>query len=172
MFFAQTAALALGAFFTASCLQNTPTRDDLSQTEVMNIPAGNATGTGFTDTYMVTRTTRACMGSCLAALGPLAIRLCRVDESVMRSVNATQANGAIVFMVENETPSTLRGGIDGDGTFDVGGATTGDYGNVTARVEGTISNRMLVANGRSRTVGSYMNQPVDCIAVYDIATTR
>ena len=162
-------ALTLTSAFAASgCGSGHP---DLTPDAVRSIPAGTGTGSAASGTYTFRRVTTACSGRCSGSVSGFPFSVCDVGDSTDDSATVTQTDGVLVIDI-SDTPSLYRGGIDADGSYDVGAYATEFGGDVeiTARSEGVFEAGGFVGTARSRTRGVVEMQSIDCIGSYDVSS--
>ena len=105
--------------------------DGLSAADVTNVPAGDATGAAATGTYLMSSITTGCSGTCHTIVDGVSVSVCDIGDMVPMAADATQADGVMQFDVTNsDYVSQLKGGIDTDGHFEVGGVRTQQGGTI------------------------------------------
>jgi hypothetical protein len=152
--------------------------DALSPSAVQNVPPGNATGSALSGSWDIRRVTTSCSGVCAATVSGFRVSVCDVGTTDDGSATLTQTDGRLDLDV-SDTPSTYRGGVDADGSFELGGYATQDGGSlvITARVDGTfrqptaLTGATLTATASSRTRGTYSGQTLNCTGAYDVTGT-
>ena len=147
-----------------------PDRDDVS-----DIPAGDATGTTATGEYELQLYTADCLGDCpVIRSGIFSVSLCDVGEVDEQTVDVTQTDGRLVMIGEGLQVERLTGGVDADGTFEVGGWGTQNGGDVEVAIlsTGTLAGARFTGTAESRGHGSIDGQSIDCTAVYEVAGAR
>lgn len=130
--------------------------DDLDPDTVTNLPPGDATGSAATGTYVLDTLTTACGGTCAVEVDGFNYSACDVGTRQTATTEIAQDGGALVFDVEDsDYASHLEGGIDVDGSFDVGGLVTQQGGQITitSRSTGTLIDGAMTATGRLRIDG-------------------
>lgn len=148
--------------------------DDLSRGAVTSIPPGNAVGTSLSGKYRVEIYTRSCSGDCpvFNVLG-FAWSVCRVGQKDTETVTVTQTDGRLQVDGDSSLYVTrMTGGINLDGTYDIGGYGTqaGTAIEITERVWGSISPTGAFAGAaKARGYGSYQGTSVNCFASYDLS---
>lgn len=157
LFAALSAALAVG------CSSPYP---DLTPDAVRNVPAGTGLGTGASGFYGLQRRTLSCTGTCTATVGGVRTSFCEVGALATVTGTVTQTEGLLVFTLA-DLPPELRGGIDADGSYDVGGYGTRAGLDVTMRSEGLYAAARFDGTARRWTHGTVEGQSVDCLASYD-----
>ena len=167
--------LALAAVVLPACGDHDDA-SDLSMDSVTEIPEGDARGTDRSGTYQVDIYTSHCEGSCLAVADWWTASFCDVGDRDLESFDATQRDGALqIDGSDDNYVSRYEGGIDGDGTFEVGGYGTegGGVMKSTARVEGEIADDgHIEAVAEIHVWGSYDGVAVDCYATYEVEGDR
>jgi hypothetical protein len=150
---------------------------ELDPEVVTSIPPGDGSGTGASGRYRLEIQTLSCSGSCPTfSVGIFTIRLCTAGDSDTENVQVVQSDGVLEvkeigssMYVEN-----LRGGINKDGSFDVGGyqVQSGTNVAVTARARGTIAGDTFTAEAKVRGTGDYDGKTIACSAAYSISGQR
>ncbi len=145
----------LGAL-VAGCEAESTQEDDatdeyLDRDVVENIPEGDAAGDGLSGSYQ----TRASVVSCAGACGPIdnggtTYVVCERDAESIEWITVYQEEGALRVDLDDDghiginldgyVPVRLHGGVDADGSWDVGGYDTKFDGSLeaTARARGTV----------------------------------
>ncbi len=144
---------------------------DLTPSAVQNIPAGDARGAALGAVATMRRRTTGCAGVCSVRVGTFTSSICDVGEVDDQSVTVTQSDG--VLMVDlSDTPGHYEGGVDADGSYDIGAYATqfGGAVHITVRVEGTITPASMTGAARSHTWGRVEDQNVDCWGSYDVSS--
>jgi hypothetical protein len=147
--------------------------DGLGRDDVTTIGPGDASGAEWGGVYSISVRTEDCEGSCSVEAEYFTASICDVGDVDTEAVLITQDDGAL--SVEWDEPlSLLEGGVDADGTFEVGGFGTESGGDleISLRVDGTFSGAILSARARSWSVGEVMDDGVDCLGHYVIEGTR
>lgn len=145
----------------------------LDPAEVENIGPGNASGQAFSGVFELEVRTVACDGSCSASTGLFTASLCDVGDVDYETVLINQHDG--VLQVEwSEPVSRLRGGIDANGSYEVGGYGTQSGGDleISVRVDGAIDGPDLTGTARSWSVGAIDDDRVDCVGDHEITGSR
>jgi len=152
--------------------------DELDRDVVTSIPPGNAAGSAASGTYSLQIRTVSCTGACptYKVLG-FTVSLCSVGDSDSETVKVTQTDGVLDVSEIGSSlyVEQLRGGINQDGTFDVGGyqIQSGTSVAVTARAQGTINpGGTLVGSARAKGTGSYDGQNIACTGSFEISGQR
>jgi len=129
--------------------ETAPPPDCLELQEVMNVPAGTATGTGFSGIY---RGLSAVSDECLLCTrNEIPEMNCDAPTLSGRPWTVTQSNGALMMQ---DAEFVMTGGVNADGTFLIGGiaAPTRDDGVKTGQVlllmDGRFSGNLIVATIR------------------------
>ncbi len=136
---------------------------------VQSIPPGDAQGHALTGHYRFKRITRACDGGCggTGASG-WPISVCDVGEVGRYDADVTQDDGRLTAEV-SDTPSLYTGGVNHDGSFDIGAyATQAGTLRISARASGTLGGDGMRGTARSRSWGSYDDVSLDCDGAYDV----
>lgn len=144
---------------------------ELDPNVVTNLPPGDGIGTAATGTYRFESITRACGGTCATTIDGVTYSACDVGTRLDETAAVTQTEGALRFDVgHSDYVSLLEGGIDRDGTFDVGGLRTQEGGEIviTARSTGTLAGSTMTATARLAVTG----QGLDCLIEADADGTR
>lgn len=144
----------LGTLGTSGCNQ-----EALSEDTVTSIPPGSGRGTALSGTRQVTWVTTDCDGDCFPVRLTETILYGVCDRGFRQTTTATfsQQDGALVMDVEGSSfVSQLRGGVNGDGSFDVGGVKTEVSGTFTMR--GRVDGR-LDPNGGGRARARVITTP-------------
>jgi hypothetical protein len=149
--------------------------DDASSDKqtVTEIPPGDATGDAWSGRYDGEAYTAECQGACgPVEYGGWPTPLCEVGYRFDLGSDVTQEDGALQIDSDDDGYITrFRGGIDRDGTFDVGGYGTefGGQVEITGRAEGSIEeDGALVATARYHLRGSVQDQTIDCRITYEV----
>lgn len=170
--FTLTLTLA-GALGLSGCGSTEDDGTGLQQDDVTNIPEGDATGDAATGLYTITLRTTACEGQCSATVLGFPASVCDVGELQMETVMITQQEGSLESEWADPV-SLLRGGIDTDGRFDIGGYATqfGGEFEISMRATGQIDGADLTGEARSWSVGPVEEEDVDCYGEYEIEGLR
>lgn len=165
-----SACLVLGFLFLG--LAGCGGTSDIDQDVVTNLSDGTATGTGFSGTYKVSLYVSACSGTCpVVTSGLVSISTCDVGFKSSTHLTAVQTDGHLQVDSTGLLVNRMTGGINGDGSFDVGGFGTQSSGSmkITTRAQGTLKqDGTIVATDRSHGWGTINNVPVDCYATYEL----
>jgi hypothetical protein len=143
--------------------------------EVTNLPPGDADGDAASGTWTFEAYTSACAGVCSAGGGVLTAIFCEVGNRDNASAMVTQDDGALQIDVDDSFfVSRLKGGVDADGAFDVGGYGTENGGalGITARLVGAFEGDAAEGTAELRIVGEAYDDRIDCRASYDVTGTR
>ena len=158
----------------AAC--NNHHRGDNAIEHAMSVPPGNATGTDRSGEYSVEIYTASCEGRCGAVDGGWTISFCDVGQRDMESFTAKQEDGELQIDGDDDNyVSRYTGGVDSDGTFEVGGYATSLGGAIeaTAFVEGSFEEKAkLQAVADIHIWGTYDEESVDCFATYEVEGDR
>jgi hypothetical protein len=144
---------------------------DLDPDVVTNLPPGDGTGTALTGTYSMESVTTSCDGDCSTTVDEFTYSACDVGTRLDSTAEVIQADGALMIDVEDsDYVSQLAGGVDADGSFDVGGLRTQQGGEVTitARGVGTITAGTMTGTTRLRVDGMGLG----CTIGVDVDGTR
>jgi hypothetical protein len=101
--------------------------------------------------------TTDCSGDCTTSFDGAIYSACDIGTRLEDTVTITQADGALKIDVDDsDYVSRLEGGIDADGSFEVGGLRTqlGGQITITARTLGTFSGATMTATARLRVTGN------------------
>ena len=151
----------------------------LSRDVVTSLPDGNGAGTALSGQYRVTINTTSCSGECpsFQVLGVFTYSICEVGAvDSNETITATQTDGHLE--VEGDSSlfvQRLVGGVDADGTFDIGGYEAQGEGqvDVTARAEGRITTGGAIqATAQARGVGSAEGKSINCVGSYTLSGQR
>lgn len=164
------------ALFTAGCSSG---RADLAEDIVTSLPDGDAQGDSASGTYLVDLTTQSCGGICpdVRVIGiPVQICVQGADFTNQR-ITITQDQGHLDARISGSTlfVRALAGGIDGDGSFDVGGVTSAlnEQVKITARVKGTIrSSGEIEGTARALGRGEADGTTIDCLGTFSVKGKR
>lgn len=158
----------------AAC--NEPGRGGDPIEDAMSVPPGDAVGTDRSGEYDVEIYTARCDGRCGANEAGFTISFCDVGDRQSDSVVATQKDGELrIDGDDGNYVSRYTGGIDTDGSFEVGGYATSLGGAIeaTAFVEGTFDGTNAYdAVAEIHVWGTYDEQSVDCFATYEAEGVR
>ena len=146
----------------------------LQRSDVEDLPAGDAVGTAASGDYGLELYTRSCSGTCLVHSGGFTASLCDVGQIDDTTLTVTQQDGALVMQSDGLVLDRLTGGLDADGTFDVGGWGTQQGGEVEVEVRssGTLAGDAFTGTAESRGHGHVGGEHVDCTARYDLSGAR
>jgi hypothetical protein len=145
---------------------------DLDQQTVTTIPDGNATGSSMSGSYAVELYTTSCGGQCgPVQSGIFTVSLCDVGDVDKEHLEVVETNGHL--QVEMNGPVSRHvGGVNADGTFEVGGYATQEGGNLTIVVHttGTIDRvtKKVTGTARHRSFGTINGQAVDCLGEHEV----
>ncbi|MGH1347710.1 MAG: hypothetical protein ACRBN8_39510 [Nannocystales bacterium] len=123
----------------------------LSRDVVESIPDGDAAGDTFSGSYQTRATVISCVGDCgPIETGGTSYAVCERDAESVEWITAYQEDGTLRVDLDDDghiginldgyIPVRLEGGIDSDGSWDVGGHGTKFGGELesTARARGTV----------------------------------
>ena len=152
------------------CLPDLFGPDPLDPDEVTSIPAGTASGDDFAGEYDVEIYTEGCEGEC----GPITmsfwtVSFCDVGDRDSEWLEVRQSDGELEVELSDDI-SYYTGGVDADGSMEIGGYAT-EYGGdveLVARVEGRFEGDELVATAQSRIWGTVEDVELDCYGSYRI----
>jgi hypothetical protein len=147
--------------------------EDLDPEVVTNLPAGDGTGTAATGDYDLVSVTTACAGDCLLGGSDMdpGFPICDVGTELTQTAHVEQDGGVLDIDVDDsEYVSQLAGGVNADGSFEVGGYITQNGGEVevTSREVGTFDATSLSGTGRLQVIGG----DLDCLIEVDLDGTR
>ncbi|MCB9556463.1 MAG: hypothetical protein H6707_10200 [Deltaproteobacteria bacterium] len=158
----------------AAC-SSAPDHQGLETELVAKLPDGNAQGSAVSGRYLLALTTTDCDGRCPA---PDGFAICEIGFGVSDdSVTLTQTAGRLEASGLNSqfVVDQLSGGINTDGSFDIGGLNTisGTSLIATVRATGTIdANGKVSGEARGWASGSAAETSVDCVASYSLTGQR
>ncbi|MCY1059051.1 hypothetical protein [Nannocystis sp. SCPEA4] len=117
--------------------------EQLSDEDVSGLPAGDALGDAFAGDYTMELLTLSCEGLCLPVQVSelMVLHVCDVGARQSGTARVSQTDGRLQIDIDGALQaSRLIGGVDGDGSFDVGGVTTAASRARTfrSRVQGTL----------------------------------
>jgi hypothetical protein len=146
---------------------------DLDPEVVTNLPAGDGTGTAATGDYDLVSVTTGCAGDCLLGGSDMdpGFPVCDVGTELTQTAHVEQDGGLLDIDVDgSDYVSQLAGGINADGSFEVGGYVTQNAGEVelTSREVGTFGGASLSGTGRLQIIGG----DLDCLIEVDLEGTR
>jgi hypothetical protein len=133
--------LSLSLCVGQNCATPAPAPQEcLSTTDVTNVPAGDATGNGFSGDYLAITSTLDSCGECVQNACP---GICDAAEPVVQVgavLRVTQDGGNLMFGSGTEL---VTGGVNADGTFSAGIAVPSR--NSEGEVNGTV---LILFEGR------------------------
>jgi hypothetical protein len=147
----------------------------LQRDDVTNLPPGTAVGSAASGRYEVESYTSECAGRCRAGEGWLSFVVCDVGNRDQEVVEVVQEEGRLqVDGGEHLFISRMRGGVDADGRFEVGGYGTEAGGSIeaTGRLEGQLEGARVDAIFDVWVRGTYGDDVLDCKAQYEVAGTK
>lgn len=146
----------------------------LEREDVASIAPGDAVGSAASGEYELELYTTDCRGSCGVDAGFFSVSLCDVGELEYESVEVTQTDGRLVLVGEGLIVERIMGGINRDGSFEIGGWGTQHGGEieVLVRSTGRLSEDGFTGTAESRGHGRVEDSSVDCTASYEIAGAR
>lgn len=148
----------------------------LDREVVESVPEGDAVGDGFSGSYETRATAQACVGEC----GPIEVGgtmsvVCSPYAESEEWITAYQEDGSLRIDLDDDghiginldgyVPVRLNGGINADGTWDVGGYGTKFGGRLesTARVRGTVQEgEPLAGTVEVHVFGTVDETEIDC----------
>jgi hypothetical protein len=147
---------------------------------VTELSDGDATGSAASGFYAFETVTTSCAGKCSLAFGDISISVCEVGDRVGATATVVQTEGHLrIDSDDSDYVSRLEGGIDADGSFDVGGERTQGGTAITSSIRalGAISNTSVVNAGLTGTVqghihGDYEGERIDCRLVAELTGER
>lgn len=148
--------------------------DGLERSDVEDLAPGDATGSDASGVYELELFARDCLGSCLVRAGVITASLCDAGELATEIVEVTQTDGRLVMDSAGLVVERITGGIDADGSFEVGGFGTQYGGSVAVAVysSGTLEGDRFTGTAQSRGSGSVEGNSIDCTAIYEISGVR
>lgn len=164
------------ALAVSGCSSDGSSDDETSIDAVTTIPAGDAAGKKASGTYSIELYTSACSGRCSAPTQPWEITFCDVGNRDDETIEVAQDDGELRIDGDDDGyVSRLDGGINVDGTFDVGGHATNSGGAVrsTARVDGMLEDDgSISALVTARVWGEVDGHSVNCAIEYELEGER
>ncbi len=150
--------------------------DGLGESDVRELPPGNANGNAYSGEYELEAITVACAGSCapVSAYG-LIISPCDVGARNEEVGVVTQTDGELRVDLEDVLwASRLEGGVWSDGSFEIGGVKTELGGQVRfiSKATGLFGDGTWTSDLELRSVGTIDGQSRDCTATVEITGTR
>ncbi len=150
--------------------------DYLGRDAVTSIPLGDAVGDAFSGDYQARATTVSCVGECSpVTIGGTTYSVCERDAETVEWVTVYQQDGVLQVDLDDDghiginlngyVPVRLHGGIDADGSWDVGGVGTkfGRSLESTARARGMVRpDEPFEGTVEVKTVGVVEGTEVDC----------
>ncbi|WAS97136.1 hypothetical protein [Nannocystis punicea] len=101
--------------------------EQLSEKDVTDLPAGDALGDAFAGDYTMELTTLSCEGVCapVKISELMVLHVCDVGARQSGTARVSQTDGRLQLDIDGALQaSRLIGGVDKDGSFDVGGVAT------------------------------------------------
>ena len=140
------------------------TDDSLDREAVSNLPTGSGIGTTASGNYEAEIRTTGCSGTCPAGS-------CREGAVASGTLAVIQRDG---YLSMTAYGGLLEGGIEKDGSFDVGGWTTVQAGALQQafRSSGVHTGNGFNASIEARRWGSSEGQDIDCTESGIISGTR
>jgi hypothetical protein len=147
----------------------------LTPEEVTSLPPGNASGSDVSGDYELEAFFADCDGRC-PLVGPFEVSTCDVGTVGDVDAEITQEDGRLTVDVNSSLLDfRAEGGINADGTFDVGGYATqlGGAVEVIARFSGTVgADGQLVAEGQVLARGEVDGETIDCVGTFELDGSR
>ncbi len=161
---------------TQGALPESAEDEYLARDVVESIPEGDAAGDVFSGSYETLATVISCAGAC----GPIDVggttyEVCERDAESIEWITVYQDGGGLRVDLDDDghiginldgyIPVRLRGGVDADGSWDVGGYGTkfGDDLESTARARGTAeAGKPLEGTVEVHVFGVVANTETDC----------
>src|SRR5579883_3173035 len=140
----------------------------LSATEVTTIPPGNATGSNLDGNYTFTSVTTSCSGSCSATIMGVPYNGCTPGGKTTINATINQAGGALTIVADGSPVNSYKGGVNSDGSFEVGGTASGPggLGTYLSKASGTITASGVTGTAEIDTHGSGAASAINCVAEY------
>jgi hypothetical protein len=141
---------------------------DLSPGTVSNLPAGTGTGSAASGTYSVTLNVTSCSGACTTTEFGLTVPLCTVGPAGTATFALTQMGGRLTAQASGSSTlyvTSFAGGINADGSFDIGGVATNVQGQpvtVSSRADGTIKGTAVNATVEALGTGTVNGSAISC----------
>lgn len=132
-------------------------QETLTQADVENVPVGDAQGSALSGVYVLDESD---MLGCRCRVGSCADWF----ETSLATLRLTQADGAVtIHWLGQYDEMTYHGGVDGDGSFVVGGWRQSERSRTYSQLEGTIAAQTSM-NARSKNtfVGRIGGKDQDC----------
>jgi hypothetical protein len=150
--------------------------EPLSEEAVTSIPPGDAVGTALTGDVGIEWTTVACEGICarvkVSAVESLSV--CDVGFRQSTTGRLTQTDGRLQLDVDRSLfASRLVGGVNRDGSFDIGGLKTelGQELRLRTRVTGNLAGGAL-AEARTQSTGRADTPDQRCESRHELRIVR
>lgn len=173
---AGSAGLALGLALAVGALFGCGGDGELSTDTVTSLPDGTATGTAHSGRYRLTVVTTSCGGSCPKfQYGPFVMTICDMDDKSSDTVTLTQQDGHLtVTDASSFYVSRLEGGINADGSFDVGGTELqSGVVRVNARARGSIdASGGITGEVKAHGNGEAEGQSINCTGTYALSGVK
>ena len=148
----------------------------LDKDVVTSLPSGDATGSDADGDYQVQLYTSACSGDCKYTYLGFDVSGCDVGHTDSATLTLTQVDGHLQADVNGSSLLVTRfeGGLWQDGSFDIGGYSTQQAGDieVTARATGSLSGDTVTGTAKAHAWGSVDGSGVNCTATYDLTGSR
>jgi hypothetical protein len=144
---------------------------DLDPDTVTNLPPGDGTGAAATGSYDLATVTTDCAGDCTTEVDGFTYSACDIGTRLDDTAEVVQADGVLTIDVpDSDYVSQLAGGIDADGSFDVGGLRTQQGGQITitARSIGAVVDGTFTGTARLHVSGMGLG----CTIEADVTGTR
>lgn len=151
--------------------------DSLSDADVSDLPPGDALGDALSGDYTMELTTLSCEGYCApVSVSKLEVlHVCDVGTRQSGTARVLQSDGRLQLDIRGALQaSRLLGGVDKDGSFDVGGVRTAASRLRTfrTRVEGTFDAHGVTAVMRTSSTGRTDLPEQRCEARNELSLTR
>jgi hypothetical protein len=161
--------LAIGCSSSAS--------SDLSVGAVTTIPNGTGTGSAASGTYTAQVNIVSCSGACTATFLGAPFAICTAGSAGSATITVVQTGGHLTAVTSssNIIVQSFSGGIDADGSFDVGGVTDSVDGQpltVTARATGSLAGSAMTATVEAAGTGTVNGSAIDCFETLDVTGAR
>ncbi|MCR9161407.1 MAG: hypothetical protein ACE37F_29535 [Nannocystaceae bacterium] len=176
----------LGAGCDAQSEAPTEAGDDYLDADVVtSLPEGDGVGNEVSGTYETRATVTSCVGACgpFEAAGTTYLA-CERDAESVEWVSAYQDDGAlrvdldddghVGINVDGYAPVRMHGGVDIDGSWEVGGHDTKFGGDIeaTARARGRIRAGVLEGTLEVQVSGVVGGTELDCHATHRLASVE
>ncbi|HET9956827.1 MAG TPA: hypothetical protein VFQ61_20165 [Polyangiaceae bacterium] len=152
-------AVVAGLVLSMGCGGTDEPPRTLSPADVTGLPAGDASGTSFTGAYMLTKSS---VTECNCRVGPCS----KLHGSQGDLFTLRQTGGALNIVLRSRTgEQTYDGGINRDGSFQVGSATVDAPYTSYSLLSGTVSAGVsMAATSYNTFTGKVDGEDFDCDA--------